>query len=242
MASRAANLFSSLGITGSRSKGEAWRRNAVLAIAFLVMIPLFPLIKHLVDFSIEDSRYIQVIGGPLIGLFLLYSDRPGFFRGARYSPRVGLPAFAAAVILCLVLAVRRPSVEFTRLFATACALVALWLAVVLACCGAAVLKRAIFPIGCFLLAIPLPPAIVQRITTFYQVGSESATYFLFQLTGVSVLRNGSMFSIPGLDFDIAPECSGIRSGVAFLLVALLASRLFLRFRWARVILILSTVP
>jgi exosortase len=56
-----------------------------------------------------------------------------------------------------------------------------------------------------------------------------------------VLRHGVQVSLPGLNFEIAPECSGIRSSLALLLVAIVAGYVYLRSPWARSALIFLTV-
>ena len=49
-------------------------------------------------------------------------------------------------------------------------------------------------------------------------------------------------SLPGLEIEVAPECSGIHSCLALALVGLLASRVFLRSGWSRLALVVATVP
>ena len=50
------------------------------------------------------------------------------------------------------------------------------------------------------------------------------------------------FSLPGLDIEIASECSGIRSSLMFLMVGILTAGLFLRPGWRQLVLIVSTIP
>jgi len=49
-------------------------------------------------------------------------------------------------------------------------------------------------------------------------------------------------ALPGLEIEVAPECSGIHSCLALALVGLLASRVCLRSGWNRLALVVSTIP
>jgi exosortase len=67
-------------------------------------------------------------------------------------------------------------------------------------------------------------------------------YVLIRLSGIPVLRSGMIFKLPNLVIEVAPQCSGIRSGISILISGLLAGHLFLRTYWRRVLLVLIAVP
>lgn len=50
------------------------------------------------------------------------------------------------------------------------------------------------------------------------------------------------FSLPGLNIEIARECSGIRSGLMFFVVGILGASLYLKSGWRKFILIAATIP
>jgi len=62
------------------------------------------------------------------------------------------------------------------------------------------------------------------------------------LVGVPVFAHGTQLQLPGLEIEVAPECSGIHSCLALALVGLLASRMCLRSGWNRLLLVASTIP
>ena len=72
--------------------------------------------------------------------------------------------------------------------------------------------------------------------------SAEASYALFQLFGVPVLRIGFIFSLPGVSIEVAKECSGIRSSLVLVIMSLLAGHLFLRSVWTKAVLTLATLP
>jgi exosortase len=67
-------------------------------------------------------------------------------------------------------------------------------------------------------------------------------YVILKLSGTPILREGFVFRLPNLSIEVAPECSGIRSGISILISGLLAGHLFLRSYWKRIVLVLIAVP
>jgi exosortase len=223
--------------------GRTALRLSILGVSLSTLILFWPSVKALATLSFQDERYGQILAAPLICLLLIYCDREKIFSVTRYSPRVGIPLLSLAILLCLIFAPwQSRGEEITRLVPVALAIILVWQAAFILCYGTQSWKLAMYPLCCLFLAIPIPPSVINWLTVAYQHGSAAASYAILDLVGVPVLRNGMVFSIPGLNFKIAEECSGIRSGVAFLMVGIVASRLYLRSRWARLVLMLSTIP
>lgn len=51
-----------------------------------------------------------------------------------------------------------------------------------------------------------------------------------------------LFSLPGLNIEVAEQCSGIRSTIALLISVAMASHLFFRSNWSKFCLIALTIP
>jgi len=124
---------------------------------------------------------------------------------------------------------------------TASALVILWGNFIFAY-GMKTFKAALFPLLFLVFMIPLPYEVMEGIITFLQKGSTEFANFLLWLSQVPYYREGFVFHTIGIDVEVAPECSGIRSGLALLITALLAGYLFLKSWWRRVILALCVIP
>jgi exosortase len=211
----------------------------VLATVILFWSP----VRAAVALGMDDYRYPEITAAPFLCGFLFYLDRKRIFSQVRYSPKIGLSLFGLATLVCFGLARWTSGWDpITRLFPLTLALIGAWLAAFISGYGLSSFQRALYPLGCLSLAAPLPPTVVDSIMTGFQNGSAAFSYGILQVFGVSVFRQGTVFSIPGLDFNIAPECSGIHSASAFLIVALLAGRLFLRSSWSRLALVLATIP
>ena len=55
-------------------------------------------------------------------------------------------------------------------------------------------------------------------------------------------QDGIMLSIPGLDIEVAHECSSIRSSLMLIVTTLVLAHLFLRSWWRKVLLVAAAIP
>lgn len=109
--------------------------------------------------------------------------------------------------------------------------------------GRGALREASFPLLYLLCSIPLPADWIRSLESILQHLSASAAAGVFQCSDLPVLRlNDIFFRLPGITLAVEPECSGIQSTVALLLVSLAASHLFLRSPWRRALLCLAVIP
>lgn len=68
------------------------------------------------------------------------------------------------------------------------------------------------------------------------------SYALFKLLGVPVFWQHFKFLLPGVQIEIAEECSGIRSSMALFITSIVAGHLFLHSGWSKGLFSLLTVP
>lgn len=99
-----------------------------------------------------------------------------------------------------------------------------------------------FPWAYLLFTVPPPAPILDVLEKGLQIGSAAAVEAVFRIGGVTYSRDGQVFWLPGLHFDIAPECSGIRATLVLLLTSLLGAYMILRSPWRRTILVLLIIP
>ena len=91
--------------------------------------------------------------------------------------------------------------------------------------------------------VPIPRSILQSTNSFLQIRSADATYVLLKVARVPVLRTDPVhLSVPGLDIEVAAECSGIRSSIMLFVVSLVIGYLFLESWWKRALFTLLVVP
>jgi exosortase len=191
----------------------------------------------------REEHYSHIVIIPVICLALLVRERRQIFRRVAWTPAAGLGLLAAGA-LCAGLGpwLIPAGSDNDRLSVTMLGLTVMVAGGFVLCYGAHALRRGVFPVVCLVLAVPLPDAVLNGAITWLQRGSAEVTAMLFDLLGVPVLRDGFSFALPRLTIEVARECSGIRSSVALLVTSLLAGHLILRSGWAKVALVVATLP
>ncbi|MGJ5819547.1 exosortase/archaeosortase family protein [Paludibaculum fermentans] len=99
-----------------------------------------------------------------------------------------------------------------------------------------------FPAAFLIFMVPLPDAVVDGLEKASALASADAAAFYFRLTGTPVFRQGMVFELPGIALQVAQECSGIRSSLVLFITSLIASHLFLRSPWRRLVLVAFVIP
>jgi exosortase A len=114
--------------------------------------------------------------------------------------------------------------------------------VVLFLLGNEFFKTLLFPIVFLIFMIPIPSILMDRITFPMQLfASKVAARSLF-LIGIPVLREGNMMILANTSLEVAEACSGIRSLISLLALAVVFAYLSQKETWKRVLLVLSTFP
>jgi len=190
--------------------------------------------------SSEQSSSLWII--PLISAFLIYERRQSIFASAGFAPH-GLVFVAFG--LGLYLASFGKPLALARFDAIALAILGLFTSLAgafLICYGTDAGRKATFPLGFLLFAVPIPQAILESLVRWLQWGSAAVVNFLFNLLSVPHLRDGLRFYLSSLNIEIASECSGIRSSFALLVLTVLLSYITLHSAWRRLVLILTVIP
>jgi len=99
-----------------------------------------------------------------------------------------------------------------------------------------------FPVAFLIFMVPLPDAAVDWLEKASMLASAEAAAAYFNLAGTPMVRHGTIFELPGIVLQVAQECSGIRSSWVLFITSLLASHLFLRTRWRRIVLVAFVIP
>lgn len=180
---------------------------------------------------------------PIISIYLLFLKRKEIWGNIQYSFIIGTVVMIAGFVFYAAgfsLGGHLNLNDYATVL-TASSLVVLWGAFIFAY-GTKAFSSALFPMLFLVFMIPVPSVVMEGIITFLQKGSTEFANFLLWLSQVPYYREGFVFHTIGIDVEVAPECSGIRSGLALLITALLAGYLFLKSWWRRVILALCVIP
>jgi len=185
------------------------------------------------SFGNDDASHILLI--PFISAWLMFIDRRRIFKSLSSDVAVCLTLLVPGIAVVLW------SVRTQPVSPSLCAfgLVLVWIAGFALAFGREPLKTARFPLMFLFLFIPLPEVLLSRVVYFLQKGSAEISALLFGLTPLPVLRDGFVFHLPRFSIEVARECSGIRSSIALLVLAILVGHFFLRTWWKQVVFVLA---
>src|SRR4029077_11948542 len=185
------------------------------------------------SFGNDDASHILLI--PFISAWLMFIDRRGIFKSLSADAAVCLALLISGIAAVLW------SIRTQPVSPSLCAfgLVLVWIAGFALAFGRAPLKAAHFPLMFLFLFIPLPEALLNSVVYFLQKGSTEISALLFGLTPLPVLREGFVFHLPRFSIEVARECSGIRSSIALLVLAILVGHFFLRTWWKQMVFVLA---
>lgn len=194
--------------------------------------PVIALIR--LAFSQDDASHLILI--PFISVVVVYLERDEVFRRISSDRLLGSAFLFIAGCLAFVCRFALGNSPL-GLSVWILSLVLVWAAGFAFFFGRAALKNASFPLLFLLLMVPIPSFLLDRIIYLLQEGSAWITGVLFDLTGVPVLREGLVFHLTKVTIEVAKECSGIRSSMALLILALLVAHFRLRNFWNKVLFV-----
>lgn len=217
----------------------------LLAIAAVILAFGRPLID-LLTFASHSELYSHVVLIPIISLYLVWLK-----RGDLSGPSVPSRLTAAIAFMVGVIALAgywnetRSGVELAiddRLAFQILAFVSFIIGVCATFLGRKALFAIGFPLGFLLFMVPFPVSMMEGIETFFQHTSAVAAAGFFKLAGTPFFRNETFFQLPGINLQVAPECSGIRSSLALFITSLVAGHLFLHSPYKRILLACVVIP
>ncbi len=221
------------------------QRNLLFILSSTCLFALMsPSIRALIEFS-SDRREVaasHIILVPFVTATLIFLSRRKIFESIRFSVLPGAATLVAG--LALMGAGRIWGNGFSdvdQLSLVTASTIVMWLGTFLFFYGGSAFRQGLFPLLFLVLCIPIPSLVLQGTVAVLQRGSAETAYVLLKMTGTPVYREGFIFAMPNLVIEVAPECSGIRSGLGMFIVSLLAGHLFLKNWWRRVALVVIAV-
>ncbi len=236
----------SIEVSGVRASNTRVQNLVVLGFLLLCVTPIAPAwesIGLLLRLVRENGSFSQIPLIPLISVFLIYQNKAAIFSEVSFGWILGTSLITPGMILLGVARLNLwnlsspNSVSLVML-----AVVFVWLGAFALFFGTRAFRAAAFPLLFLLFMVPIPEPVISKIIYFLQVGSSNMAEVFFEITGVPYHRQGFVFELPGVAIRVAEECSGIRSTLALLITTILASYMFLKSSWKRMILCLAVVP
>jgi exosortase len=129
-----------------------------------------------------------------------------------------------------------------ELFLARISLVGLTAGTVLFLYGTRHFRLLAFPIAFLLLMVPLPAVVFNQLAFPLQLLASSAGETVLSASGIPVLREGNVLMLPTTTLEVVQACSGIRSLVSLLTLAIILGKLTEPRVWARVVLAALSLP
>lgn len=185
---------------------------------------------------INDPNFSHGIFVPAFALFVLWQDRKQLKLIAPAPSWSGLPILVGALLMLML------GVLGAELFLSRTSLLILLAGLIVLFQGWAFFRAVLFPWAFLILMVPIPTLILQKVTFPLQIFASKLASALLPVVGVPVLREGNVIVLPSMPLEVAEACSGIRSLLSLVTLAIIYGFLMDHRKWVRVVLACSAVP
>jgi exosortase len=193
-------------------------------------------IAHLVRQWWSDPNFSHGFFVPLFAAFVVWQER---HRLARLSPR---PSWSGLGVLGLALVLLIVGQLGAELFLARFSLLVLLAGLVVLFLGWNFFQALLFPWAFLLLMIPIPNLLFNQITFPLQLQASRVATFALRLLGVPILREGNIINLPAMTLEVAEACSGIRSLMSLMTLAIIYGYLSEKRVGVRWLLALASIP
>jgi exosortase len=194
-------------------------------------------IVHLVGNWRHDPNFSHGFFVPIFSGFVLWRERDRLLRIVPRPSWSGLAVIAGALCVFIV------GQLGAELFLSRSSLLLLLAGIVIAFQGWSFFRAILFPWAFLFLMIPIPALIIGRITFPLQLLASRLSAGALELLQVPVHLQGNIISLAaGPPLEVAEACSGIRSLMSLVTLAIIYGYLLERRLWVRWLLALASVP
>jgi exosortase len=191
---------------------------------------------HLLGQWWHDPNFSHGFFVPLFSAFVLWQQR---------DQLVALdhkPSWSGLAVLFLGLTILIVGQMGAELFLARSSLLLLLAGLVILFSGWKVFGAVLFPWAFLLLMIPIPALLFNQITFPLQILASKVSAAILPLFGVPILREGNVINLSSMALEVAEACSGIRSLLSLLTLAIIYGYFMDKRLWVRWVLALASVP
>jgi exosortase len=202
----------------------------------LILLLYAAVIKSLVVQWWTDADYGHGFFVPLFSGYILWHTRERWTKVEIRPSNFGFVVIVGAIAFLLLGSLG------AELFTSRFSLLVLLSGMILFLAGWKMLRAVSFPLGYLIWMIPMPVIIYNQITFPLQlIASRLATAWL-ELAQVPVLRDGNILIMSNYSLEVVEACSGIRSLMTLMALAVAYGYLVSPRRWVRYVLAAFMVP
>ncbi|WFS61603.1 exosortase/archaeosortase family protein [Pseudodesulfovibrio thermohalotolerans] len=208
----------------------------LLAVPLVLGAAYAPVLQRLVANWYLDDNYSHGFLIPIIAGWFVWRDWDNL-KAVEVKPSswgllvilLGLVQFAFAWLA-------------TELFNMRLSLIVVLAGCVLYLFGVGVFKRLRLPIGYLVLMVPLPYILYDALAFPLKLFVAKVSVGVLKLMGYAVWREGNIIAFPNIVLEVADACSGLRSLVSLIALAVTLAFLTLKSPWTRLLLVISAIP
>jgi exosortase len=213
-----------------------WNTAALAALLATLVWLYWNVAQGLVRQWASDGDYSHGFFVVPLAAFFAWERRDALRRAVRRPSALGLVVLVIS-LLCYV-----AGLFGSELFLTRVSLIGVAAGLVLFIAGIEHARILAFPILFLLLMVPLPEIIFSRITFPLQMVASQLGEAAIGTSGIPVVREGNVLYLPGRALEVAEACSGIRSLMTLLMLAIVLGYFTERRVGVRLALVVAAVP
>ncbi len=219
---------------GPSARQHSWWQGCILLL--LIAWLYAPILSRLVTQWWIDPNFSHGFFVPLFCCYFLWRDRDRL-RQLQPKPSSWGLLFVASAMALLIVGVLGAEIFLARL-----SLLALGFGLVVWFGGWRYCRAVLFPLSFLLLMIPPPAILMNQVTLPLQIFASKAAAATLPWLGVPVLREGNIINLPAMPLEVAEACSGLRSLLSLVTLAVIYGVLMEKTRAVRVLLVIAAVP
>jgi exosortase len=210
-----------------------WQMAVVAALSVWLY---FPTMVHLAAQWSHDPNFSHGFFVPLFSAFVIWQER------GKFSALPLQPSWSGFVVIALAMVLLITGQLGAELFLARVSLVLLIAGLVALFLGWNYLRAALFPWAFLLLMIPIPNILLNQIALPLQLLASRMASSVLPWFGVPVLREGNVLNLSVMSLEVAEACSGIRSLMSLVTLAIIYGYFAERRIRVRILLALAAVP
>ena len=203
---------------------------ALLAVMYYRIVP------DMVNDWLHDENYSHGFIVPIIAGYFLWQRWPDLKDKNIAPSNLGL---AVIVLGLLQLLIAWFGMEY---FTMRSSLIVLLAGMTLYLFGREVLKGMALPLGYLIFMVPIPYIVYDMVAFPMKLFVTKVSVAFLRIMGVVVLREGNIIMFPTTTLEVADACSGIRSLISLLAIAVAYSFVMKTSNARRWIIVLFAVP
>ena len=216
-------------------KSRSWVVWSTILLSLFVLL-YASVLRQLVLQWWTDPNYGHGFFVPLFSAYILWRQRERWLKSEIKPSNFGFLVMLGAIGLLFIGSLG------AELFTSRFSLLVLIAGVILFLAGWKMLRAVGFPLAFLIFMIPIPVIIYNQITFPLQLIASRLATSLLEVARVPVLRDGNILVLSNYSLEVAEACSGIRSLMSLMALAVAYGHLAESRRWVRYALILLVVP